>query len=69
VVVGIDDVVQLLSQYRVVGVDHKVDAKTGRVIRVQTLKPVEVQLVPLNPSDPDDDGVMRALPRPRSTDG
>lgn len=68
VVVGVDDVVQMLSQYKVVGINHRVDNKTGRIIREQTLKPVEVALVPINPNDPNDDGIIRALPRPRNTD-
>jgi hypothetical protein len=69
VVVSVDDVVQMLSQYKVVGINHRVDPKTGQIVREQTLKIVEVALAPINPSDPNDDGIMRALPRPRSSDG
>lgn len=61
---GIDDAVQMISVFRVVGVDHSVDPKTGKLIRVQTLKPVEMQLHPLDPSDPTDDGIIRAIPQP-----
>ena len=64
VVVTVDDVVQMLSQYKVVGIDHRVDPKTGLLVRHQTLQPVEMVLVPINPNDPNDDGVIRALPRP-----
>lgn len=63
VVVGVDDVVQMLSQYKVVGIYHRVDNKTGRIIREQYLRPVEVTLVPIDPNDPNDDGIIRALPR------
>lgn len=68
VVVSVDDVVQMLSQYRVVGIYHRVDVKTGRIVREQYLRPVEVALVPIDPTDPDDDGIIRALPRPGSND-
>src|SRR3982751_2685459 len=63
VVVSVDDVVQLRSLYKVVGIYHRVD-KSGRLIRDQYLRPIEVQLVPIDPSNPDDEGIMRALPRP-----
>lgn len=63
VVLGVDDVVQMISQYRCVGVWHDVDEKTGRLIRVHALKPIEMALMPIDPSDPDDDGIIRALPR------
>jgi hypothetical protein len=71
VVVSVDDVVQMLSQYKVVGIYHRVDPRTGRIIREQILKPVEVALMPIDPSDPNDDGIIRALPRPvpEVTDG
>jgi hypothetical protein len=68
IVVGIDDVVQMLSQFRVVDVQHKIDERTGKLIRVQVLKPVDVVLAPIDPSDPNDRGIIRALPRPRIND-
>lgn len=62
VVVSVDDVVQMISQFKVVGVNHKVDPKTGMIVREQVLKPMEAALCPIDPSNPDDDGVIRALP-------
>jgi hypothetical protein len=58
---GIDDRVQMLSIYTVTGVHHSVDPKTGDLIRVQTLKPVEMHLMPFDENDPADDGIIRAL--------
>lgn len=61
VALGIDDRVQLLSIYTVTGVHHAVDPKTGDLVRVQTLKPVEMHLFPFDDQDPNDDGIIRAL--------
>lgn len=58
---SIDDRVQLLSIYTVTSVHHKVDPKTGDLIRVQTLKPVEMHLFPFDESDPQDDGIIRQM--------
>ena len=66
VVLGVDDVVQMISQYRCVGVSHAVDEKSGLLTRVHHIRPIEMALAPLDPSDPDDDGIIRALPRGRS---
>lgn len=63
VVLSIDDCVQMISMFRVVDVNFKVDEKTGLLIRVQTLKPVETALHPLDPQDPTDDGIIRAIPK------
>lgn len=63
-VIGVDDVVQMISQFRCVGVHHRVDEKTGNLIRVQVLRPIEMALAPIDPNDPDDTGIVRALPRP-----
>lgn len=61
-VLSIDDCVQMISMFKVVGVHHDVDPKTGKLIRVQTLRPIEMNLHPLDPDNPDDDGIIRALP-------
>lgn len=57
---SIDDRVQMLAIYTVTGVHHEVDAN-GELIRVQTLKPVEMHLMPFDEADPADDGIIRAL--------
>lgn len=59
VVLGVDDVVQMISLFRCIGVQHKVDEKTGNLIRVHTLKPVEMVLYPTNPNEPDS-AIVRA---------
>ena len=58
---SIDDRVQLVAIYTVTGVRHAVDPKTGDLIRVQTLKPVEMHLFPFDENDPNDDGIIRAI--------
>lgn len=61
-VLSIDDCVQMISMFKVVGVHHTVDKSTGKLIRVQTLRPIEMALHPLDPEDPTDDGIIRAMP-------
>ena len=60
VVVSVDDRVRLTAEYKVVGVRHYVDPRTGDLIREQILKPLFVELAPWDPSDPKDDGVIRS---------
>lgn len=59
VIVSVDDIVLLLGEYRVVAIRHYVDPD-GRLIREQVLKPMRASRHTWNPSDPDDDGVVRA---------
>lgn len=61
-VLCIDDRVRLVGQFRVVGVAFKVDPKTGDTIREHILKPIDMALCPFDPSDPADDGIVRARP-------
>ena len=61
-VLSVDDAVQMTSLFRVVAVHHQMDAKTGNLTRVQVLKPVEAAIQPIDPSDPKDDGIIRAIP-------
>lgn len=63
VVITTDDRVRLVGEYRVTGVRHYVD-KNGELVREQTLKPLSVTLCPYDPSDPSDDGIVRARKRP-----
>ena len=58
-VCSIDDRVNVLVEMTVVGISHEVD-KDGHLVRVQTFKPQSMQVVPYDPSDPADDGVVRA---------
>lgn len=61
-ILRVDDIVNTIVQFRVVGIDHEVDSNTGALTRVQKLKPVEMSLFPLDPNDPKDDGIIRAFP-------
>lgn len=65
VVISTDDRVRLVGEYRVVGVRHTVDDKTGELVREQILKPLTIQLCPWDPTDPQDDGIVRARPQGR----
>lgn len=58
-VVGIDDRVRVAVVARVVEVKHIVDASTGELVRQQILKFVSADRIPFDPSDPDDDGILR----------
>ena len=57
---SIDDRVQMMAIYTVTGVHHEVNGN-GELIRVQTLKPVEMHLMPFDDNDPNDDGIIRAI--------
>jgi hypothetical protein len=59
--VSVDDRVRLVGEYKVVGVRHYADPKTGDLIREQVLKPVFLDRIPWNSDDPEDDGIIRAL--------
>jgi hypothetical protein len=58
-VMSVDDRVLVMAHYVCVGVSHEVDDKSGNLVRVQTLKPVEMHLHPWDVNDPTDDGVLR----------
>ncbi len=62
-VVGVDDRIRCVGEFRVTSVRHYVDTD-GNLVREQTLKPITVTTCPFDPSDPMDDGVVRARPRP-----
>lgn len=62
-VVSIDDVVQVLSVFKVTSVHHGID-KDGNLIRQQTLRLQEAAAQPYDPKDPTDDGVIRLLGKP-----
>lgn len=61
IVISTDDRVRIVGEFKVVGVRHYVD-KDGHLIREQVLKPLKVETCPWDPSDPDDDGIIRARP-------
>jgi hypothetical protein len=60
-VVSVDDRVRLVGEYKVVGVRHFVDPRTGDLVREQVLKPIFVNTLPWDESDPKDDGIIRAF--------
>lgn len=62
IVVSMDDRIRLVGDFRVVGVNFKVDPKTGDVIREHLVKVVSIQPCPWDPTDPTDDGIIRARP-------
>lgn len=64
VVISTDDRVRMVGEFRVVGVRHYVDEKTGDIYREQVVKPIRMELCPFDPSDPTDDGIVRNRPRP-----
>jgi hypothetical protein len=62
IVVSVDDIIQLVGEFRVTSVRHYCDEKTGKLVREQVLKVSKdggVRRMPFNPTDPDDDGVIR----------
>ncbi|GAB3863244.1 hypothetical protein GCM10028801_30410 [Nocardioides maradonensis] len=61
-IIGIDDVVQLVAQFRCVAVSHQAD-KDGNLVRVQVLRPMVMVPHAFDEEQPDE-FIMRALPRP-----
>lgn len=59
--VSVDDRVRLVGEYKVIAVRHYADPKTGDLVREQVLKPMVVDTLPWDSSDPTDDGIIRAL--------
>jgi hypothetical protein len=59
-VVSLDDRVRVVGGYRVTKVIHYLDDKTGEVVRQSTLSPMSAEICPWDPSNPADDGVVRA---------
>lgn len=59
--VSVDDRVRLVGEYKVVAVRHYADPKTGDLVREQVLKPILVDTLPWDATDPTDDGIIRAL--------
>lgn len=60
-VLTMDDRVRLIGEYRVIKVGFETNSN-GDLIRVQTLKALEVERCPYDPSDPNDDGIWRSRP-------
>jgi hypothetical protein len=60
--VHMDDLIRAVGEFRVVGINHKVNS-AGELVRIVTLGPVrELQVVPWDPRNPNDDGIVRARP-------
>lgn len=63
VTVSLDDRLRVCGEFRVTKVNHYVDPKTGDVIRQHVIAPIDdLELVPWNAADPNDDGIVRARP-------
>lgn len=60
--ISLDDRVRLVGDFRCMEVKHRVDPKTGDVVREMILKPLDLQLTPWDPSDPTDKGIVKARP-------
>lgn len=58
VVLGVDDIIQIVVEARVNSVNHVVHEPTGRLVRLHTAKAMSATLKPFNPDY--DDGVDRA---------
>lgn len=59
IILHTDDRVRMVVEGRVTGIQHAVD-KDGRLIRTHQVKVIRSDLAPWDPSNPDDDGVLRA---------
>lgn len=60
--VSLDDRMRVVGEFRVVKVLHYVD-KSGAVVRQQVIAPItDLELVPWDPADPTDNGIVRVRP-------
>jgi hypothetical protein len=61
-VVSVDDRLRIVGEFRVSGVRHYVDDKTGDLIREQIIRPIDgtVELTPWDAEDENDNGIVRA---------
>lgn len=60
--VSLDDRMRVVGEFRVVKVLHYVD-KAGAVVRQQVIAPItDLELVPWDPADPTDNGIVRVRP-------
>lgn len=62
-VISTDDRVRLVGEFKVTGVHFDID-KEGKLYREQTLKPERIDPCPWDPTDPTDDGILRARATP-----
>ncbi len=62
-VISVDDRVRIVGNYRVIRVNHVIDDKTGELIRQEIITPIDIEICPWDPKDPNDDGVVRAIRR------
>jgi hypothetical protein len=62
-VVSVDDRLRIVGEFRVSGVRHYVDDKTGDLIREQIIRPIDgtVELTPWDAEDESDNGIVRAI--------
>lgn len=58
-VLRMDDIVRVVVEARVSRIDHQVNERTGQLIRHQSAKVISAALIPWNPEDPEDTGVLR----------
>ena len=54
-----DDIIRIVVEARVAGVNHVVNERSGEMERVHTAKALTVEITPWNSSDPEDTGVFR----------
>lgn len=60
--VSLDDRIRVVGEFRVKSVMFDT-AKDGSVVRIQTVTPIgDLTLVPWDPKDPNDNGIVRARP-------
>lgn len=59
-VLKVDDIIRITVDARVSAVHHNVNERTGDLFRVQTVRPLSVEITPWNPEDPNDSGIFRA---------
>lgn len=54
-----DDIIRIVVEARVSGVNHTVNERTGEMERVHTAKAISVAITPWDANDPHDTGVFR----------
>lgn len=58
-VLRVDDIIRVVIEARVDDIGHKVNGRTGALIRHQAAKVISASLIPWDETNPDDKGVLR----------
>lgn len=57
-VLRMDDIIRVVVEARVSRIDHRVNERTGSLVRHQEARVISAELIPWDAANPDDHGVL-----------